>query len=195
MPPRFHKLLLLFYTHSSKHNQISATWKTSPNILLCEKGNLTGSQIIDQLPSLIHIHQYTYQCSLYIWGKTPNLPRQSRRIQSLKMRLMIITNHHLGTNHENYILYIDFKNAFGSINHPRLFAIIKDLGYPQDIVALLRNIYSQSTTTFIEEYFCKIQPIFMQRETILGDIMSPYLFIIFLEPLLATKRKLCNMRE
>ena len=88
------------------------------------------------------------------------------------------------TNQDIYILYIDFKNAFDSIDHARLLAIIKDLGYPQDVVALVGNIYSQLTSTFIGEYFDKTQPILIQRGTIQVDTLRPYLFIIFFEPLL-----------
>ena len=61
---------------------------------------------------------------------------------------------------------------------------MKDLGYPQDTVALIGNIYSQSTTTFTGEHFGKTQPIPIQKGTIQGDTLSSYLFIIFLEPLL-----------
>src|SRR5450631_3805033 len=82
------------------------------------------------------------------------------------------------------ILYIDFKNAFGSIDHARLLAIMKDLGYPTDSINLIGNIYSQSSTIFTGEHFGKTLPIPIQRGTIQGDTLSPYLFIIFLEPLL-----------
>ena len=88
------------------------------------------------------------------------------------------------TNQEIYLLYIDFKNAFGSIDNARLLAIMKDLEYPEDVVKLVGNIYSQSSTTFIGEHFGQIQKIPIQRGTIQGDSLSPYLFIIFLEPLL-----------
>ena len=88
------------------------------------------------------------------------------------------------TNQDIYILYTDFKNAFGSIDHARLLAIMADLGYPTKEVALVGNIYSQSITSYIGEYFGKTKPNPIQRGTIQGNTLSPYLFIIFLEPLL-----------
>ena len=45
-----------------------------------------------------------------------------------------------------HLLYINFKNAFGSINHARLLAIMKDLGYLEDAIKLVGNIYSHSNT-------------------------------------------------
>ena len=83
-----------------------------------------------------------------------------------------------------YILYIDFKNAFGSIDHARLLAIMKIFGYPSDVIHLIGNIYSQSSTIFYGEHFGKTLLIPIQRGTIQRDILSPYLFIIFLESLL-----------
>jgi hypothetical protein len=41
------------------------------------------------------------------------------------------------TNQDIYLLYIDFKNAFSSLDHARLLAITKDLGYPEDVVTLI----------------------------------------------------------
>ena len=109
----------------------------------------------------------------------------AERCTSRQLQTLISTLENVRfTNQDIYILYIDFKNAFGSIDHARLLPIMKDLGYPQDAIALIGNIYSQFTTTYIREYFGKTQPILIQRETIQGDTLSPYLFIIFLEPLL-----------
>ena len=69
---------------------------------------------------------------------------------------------------------------------------MKDLGYPNDTINLIGNIYSQSTTTFIGEHFGKTQFISIQRETIQGDTLSPYIFIIFLEHLLRWSQQVNN---
>ena len=82
------------------------------------------------------------------------------------------------------MLYIDFTNAFGSIDHARLLAIMTDLGYFIDAVSLIGNIYSQTYSKYIGPKFDHTRPIPIQRGTIQGDILSPYLFILFLEPLL-----------
>jgi hypothetical protein len=65
-----------------------------------------------------------------------------------------------------YILYIDLKNAFGSLDHPRLVAIMEDLTYPIDAIKLIGNIYTNSTTMYIGEFFNNPKPIHIQRGTI-----------------------------
>ena len=70
------------------------------------------------------------------------------------------------------------------MDYARLLAITKDLEYPENAVSLIGNIYSHSNTIYTGEHFGKTKPIPIQRGTIQGDTLSPYLFLIFLEPLL-----------
>ena len=88
------------------------------------------------------------------------------------------------TTQDIYLTYIDFRNAFGSIDHARLFALMEDLGYPLDAIEIVGNIYENSSTSFTGSHFGTTPPIKISRGTIQGDTLSPYLFIIFLEPLL-----------
>ena len=50
-PPRFHKLLLLFFTHCYKQKQIPEAWKTSLTILLYKKATPITSPTI----ALLHL--------------------------------------------------------------------------------------------------------------------------------------------
>jgi hypothetical protein len=82
------------------------------------------------------------------------------------------------------LLYIDFKNAFGSIDHAQLLAIMANLGYPQDAINLIGNIYKHSSTSFFGTYFGKTNLVHIQCRTIQDNTLSPYFFIILLELLL-----------
>ena len=80
------------------------------------------------------------------------------------------------TNNDIYLTYIDFRNAFGFIDHAKLLALMKDLGYPQDAVELIGNIYTNSTTSFHGNNFGTTLLLQINKDTIQGDTFSPYLF-------------------
>ena len=54
------------------------------------------------------------------------------------------------TNQDIYLLYIDFQNAFGSIDHARLLAIMKDLGYLEYATKLVGK-YTHTPTLNLPE--------------------------------------------
>ena len=159
MPPCFHKLLFLFFQHCYKQKQISASWKTSLTILLYKKGNpsqLTNHKPIALANIIYKFYTSTLTSILSVYGKKFQILHDSQegfraeRSTSKPIQLLIATREDARlTNQDIYILYIDFKNTFGSINHARLLAIMKDLGYPIDSINLIENIYSQSSTIFI----------------------------------------------
>jgi hypothetical protein len=61
---------------------------------------------------------------------------------------------------------------------------MEDLGYSLDAIELVGNIYTNSTTIYTGKHVGQTKPIHIQRGTIQGDTLSPYLFIVFFEPLL-----------
>jgi hypothetical protein len=63
------------------------------------------------------------------------------------------------SNQDIYLLYIDFKNAFGSIDYACLLAIMTTLGYPTDAITLVGSIYSAPSTILTGTHFGHTNPI------------------------------------
>ena len=171
------------------------SWKISHTILLYKKGNsilLPNHHPIALANTIYKLFTSTFTTLLSSYGEKHQILHNSQegfrqeRCTSCQIQLVIAALEDAKFSKlDIYLLYIDFTNAFGSIDHARLLAIMSDLGYPKDAITIIGNIYSESYTKFISSDFDPIQPIPIQRGTIQGNnILSPYLFILFLESLL-----------
>lgn len=78
------------------------------------------------------------------------------------------------------LTYIDFINAFGVIDHTKLLALMEDLGYPNNAIELICNIYRNSTTTFHNNHFIATTPFYISKGAIHIATLNPYIFVIFL---------------
>jgi hypothetical protein len=186
MPIQFHNLLYLLFHQCYKQQQIPASWKTSLTILLYKKSDptiLTNHRPIALANTIYKFFTSTITAQLANYGEKYQILQNSQegfrqeRCTSRQLQTLIaaLEDSRL-TQQDIYLLDIDFKNAFGSIDHARLLAIMADLGYPQDAINLIGNIYSNSSTKFSGTHFGQTKLVHIQRGTIQGDILSPYLF-------------------
>jgi hypothetical protein len=83
-----------------------------------------------------------------------------------------------------YITYIDFANAFGSVDHIRLASVMNMLGIPQDAITTVIDLYTDADTRLRLPGHGMTRPIPLKRGTIQGDCLSPLLFLLYMEPLL-----------
>jgi hypothetical protein len=194
MPSQFHNLLFPLFQQCYKQQRIPKSWKTSLTILLYKKLDpsiLTKHRPIALANTIYKFFTSTITAQLANYCEKHQILQNSQegfrqeRCTSRQLQTLIaaLEDSKL-TQQDIYLLYIDFKNAFGSIDHARLLSIMADLGYPQDAINLIGNIYSNSSTIFFGSHFGKTKPVHIQRGTIQGDTLSPYLFIISLKPLL-----------
>ncbi|KAJ9520416.1 hypothetical protein QJQ45_000168 [Haematococcus lacustris] len=82
-----------------------------------------------------------------------------------------------------YALLVDFTSAFNTTCQDKLLWIMHDLGFPTDATDAVKDLYTGATTRFRTPYG-PTNPVPVDRGTIMGDSLSPFLFLIYIEPLL-----------
>jgi hypothetical protein len=82
-----------------------------------------------------------------------------------------------------YTAYSDFKGAFGGMDHRILFQLMKEYGFQDSYIAACKQLYSASKTNYMTIHG-NTAPLSICRGTLQGDTLSPFLFTIFMEPLL-----------
>lgn len=194
LPPQWHDLLFLFFQHCYKQRGIPTYWKQNKIIILHKKDDqthLANYRSIALANTIYKLYTSTITSLFTSYGEKHRIlhfsqegfrlqRNTSRQIQTI---IMALKDAKL-TNKDIYIIYIDLKNTFRSIDHARILALMEDLRFLLDAVEIVGDIYKNSTTTFTGYHFGTTPPITISHETIQGDTLSAYLFIIFLEPLL-----------
>jgi hypothetical protein len=103
-------------------------------------------------------------------------------IHQLETHTMLLEDARL-MGQDIFLVMVDLKEAFDTIDHTRMLKVVQDLGYPGDSLAVIQGLYTNAYTRVITPYG-KTNPIPIKRGTLQGDGLSPFLFILYVEPLL-----------
>ena len=78
-----------------------------------------------------------------------------------------------------YFCFIDYTKAFDSVDHNKLWKILKEMGIPDHLTCLLRNLYAG------QELIVRTVPgtdwFQIEKEVCQGCILSPCLFNLYAE--------------
>ncbi len=83
-----------------------------------------------------------------------------------------------------YALIVDLTSAFNTTDHDKMLMIMYDLGFPTDAIEIVNNLYEEATTQVKHPSGHSTNPIPTERGTIHGDTLSPFLFLLYIVPLL-----------
>jgi ribonuclease HI len=82
-----------------------------------------------------------------------------------------------------YLMQADMTEAFDTISHDKLLVILYDLGFPTDAIEVVKDLYTNAKTA-IKTPYGPTPELQLNRGTIQGDSLSPFLFLLYMEPLL-----------
>jgi hypothetical protein len=84
-----------------------------------------------------------------------------------------------------YALIVDFTSAFNTTDHDRMLWIMYDLSFPTDAIDAVKQLYEYATTQVkLPSGVCTGQIPVERGTAIQGDTLSPFLFLLYMEPLL-----------
>jgi hypothetical protein len=78
---------------------------------------------------------------------------------------------------------VEFSAAFNMSDHDLMLQIMYDLGFPADAIEVVKDLYVGATTQYKTPYG-PTPPVQIDRGTMQGDTLSPFLFLLYIEPLL-----------
>ena len=194
--PDAHKdLLFWFYRLCWKTGLTPETWKSSNTILFHKKGSVTDPA--NYRPIALHLTLYKLWTSIITAVMQPYAEeagmlssmqegfRKNRNCGRQLQHLVSILEDAKLTGRNLFLLQVDFASAFNSVDHPRLFHIMEQLGMPADAIAVVKGVgLYTGVTTRIQSSAGSTADIPVCRGTIQGDTLSPFLFLMFIEPLL-----------
>ena len=84
-----------------------------------------------------------------------------------------------------YFCYIDYAKAFDSVDHKKLWKILKEMGIPAHLTCLLRNLYAGQEAT-VRTGHGKTDWFQIGKGVCQGCILSPCLFNLYAEYIMRT---------
>ena len=79
-----------------------------------------------------------------------------------------------------YFCFIDYTKAFNCVDHNKLWKILQEMGIPDQLTFLLRNLYAGQETTVITGHGTK-DWFLIGKRVCQGCIVSPCLFNFYAE--------------
>ena len=79
-----------------------------------------------------------------------------------------------------YICFIYYAKAFDCVDHNKLWKILKEMGIPDHLTCLLRNLYADQEAT-VRTGHGTMNWFQIGKELHQGCILSPYLFNLYAE--------------
>ena len=173
---------ILNYKISSywKHALINRTPKKDFN-----EADLSTLRDISLLPTVYKIFSKAICQKLlpYVSDRIPFWQRaylQKRDRQELIFSLKTAIDDFKRLSTKFHVVFIDFADAFGSVNHEYIFETLQDLGIPYSLLCIIEDIYKYSTFQVI----CKeglSKTFFIIRGTKTGDPLSGLIFLVVVD--------------
>ena len=86
-----------------------------------------------------------------------------------------------------YLYFIDYTKVFDCVDHNKLWKILKEMGIPEQLTCLLKNLCAGQEAT-VRTVYGKTDWFRIEKRVQQGCLLSPYLFNIYVEHIMWNAR-------
>ena len=195
LPQQAHDAIYLLFNHMGSLNHTPHAWCISATCLLFKPNKK------DPLTPASYRPIALMNCILKLWTSVLKYIgsdraesegmindnsdgfRENRQTYDSLLRHIMMLEDAKTSKKPIYTAFADFKGAFNGTDHKCMFQTMRDLGMPECYVRTCEQLYAASSTAYITPHGLTPQ-IPIHRGTLQGDTLSPFLFTLFLEPLM-----------
>ena len=195
MPQTFHECLHKLMIVMWATGITPASWKVTHTCLLDkDKGDQTliknrrpiglpnsTYKLWTKLTTRILYYDYAEQ-HLILSSSQKGFCKYAKTMEQIQLLVMAFEDARL-TGQNIFNIQVDFTCAFNTLDHDRLLQTLYDLGFPSDAIDVIKNLYIGATTR-IKFSDVITSALAVDRGSIQGDSLSPFLFLCMMEPLL-----------
>ena len=187
------EILSHMFSHCFKAKDVPAHWKSATTILINKKNSTNDpsnfrpialmSCLYKLLMSILARRMTNHAITNDLLSAEQKSARPSEGCYEHAFLLESIVNDARRQPRPLSIAWLDIKNAFGSIPHSALLTTLTHMGFPADLVELIRNAYTDATTEVVTP-LGKTPPIPIHSGVKQGCPLSAILFNLALELIL-----------
>ena len=196
------KILEHVFNRCISEKKIPAIWKHSSIILIYKKGNSEDvanfrpialmSCIYKLFTSLLASRLSSFAIDQKLLSDTQKSARPSEGCHEHTFTLQAVIADCKRNNKNCFMAWLDLRNAFGSISHEAIYTTLQYMGIPEDMIALIKDIYTDASTTIKTSANVETIPINIKAGVKQGCPLSPILFNLTTELLIRQVTLKCD---
>ena len=140
-------LLASIFGHCIEQQNVPDVWKTATTILIHKKGATDDvSCIYKLLMGILAKRMSSWAIEHDLLSTEQKSARPSEGCYEHGFVLQSVIGDARRLQKDIFVAWLDLRNAFGSVPHAAVFTALNHMGFPPDLIMMLRNTYTNATT-------------------------------------------------
>ncbi|CAB4028427.1 Hypothetical predicted protein, partial [Paramuricea clavata] len=196
------KVLSLIYNKCLEEKKIPSSWKQSSTILIYKKGSSDDPSNFRPIALMLCIYKlftsilaarisnFAINKDLISNEQKSAKPSEGCHEHSYTLQSVVAD---CKRNYKNcFLAWLDLRNAFGSISHDAIYSTLSHMGFPESLINLIKDIYTDSSMVVRTGKDEETDSIPIRAGVKQGCPVSPVLFNLSTELLVRVVKSRCN---